>query len=96
MEPAPALLLEGVGSAPLSFGSWISLLVWVEASEDDRLSRGLARDGHTLAPQWRRWMLTEAEFAAAHRTRERADIIVDGSSLSAGWPERLVILEDTS
>ena len=96
VEPAPALLLEGVGSAPLAFRSWISLLVWVEAGEEDRLSRGLARDGHTLAPLWRRWMLLEAEFAAAHRTRERADIIVNGSSLSTGWPERLEIVGDRS
>ena len=96
VQPAPALLLEGVGSAPVAFGSWTSLLVWVEAGEDDRLSRGLARDGHTLAPQWRRWMLLEAEFSAAQRTRERADVIVDGSSASAGWPERLAIADDNS
>ena len=94
VQPTPAVLLEGVGSAPLPFDSSISLLIWVEAGEDDRMSRGLARDGHELAPQWRRWMLLEAVFNAAHRTRERADIIVDGSACSRGWPERLVIVED--
>jgi uridine kinase len=90
VEPAPAVLLEGVGSAPLRYESSISLLVWVEADEDERLNRGLSRDGQALAAQWRRWMVLEAGFAVAQRTRERADIVIDSTG-AGDWPHRLVI-----
>ncbi len=90
VEPAAAVVLEGVGSAPLRYESSISLLVWVEAAEHKRLERGLSRDGQGLASQWRRWMLLEAEFAAAQRTQERADVVVDSTS-AGDWPQRLFL-----
>ncbi|WP_449064339.1 hypothetical protein [Planomonospora algeriensis] len=38
----------------------------------------LARDGAHLEPQWRTWMRAEDAWFAADRTRERADLLVDG------------------
>jgi len=76
-----ALVLEGVGSAQRAVDGLASLRVWVEASAELRLERGMARDGEAMRPQWLAWMRTEASHFAAEATRERADVRVDGTSL---------------
>jgi uridine kinase len=79
VEPAPLLLLEGVGSGSARFASLVTLLVWVEAPHDLRMRRGIDRDGDAFAPHWERWAHDEAELFARERTRERAEVIVDGT-----------------
>jgi uridine kinase len=77
--PATAtLVLEGVGAAPAAFDTDLTLLVWVEAPEAVRLRRGLERDGERLREEWLRWQVRELEHALAERTRDRADLVVDG------------------
>ena len=80
---APVVIVEGVGSAPRVAEPYLSLLVWIEAPADVRLARGIARDGELLRPQWERWMIHERQHAERERTRERADLILDGSSRPA-------------
>ncbi|MBO9556599.1 MAG: AAA family ATPase [Cellulomonas sp.] len=76
--PVPDLLvLEGCGSAPRAVDTIAVLRVWVEASDELRLERGLARDGADARPQWERWMRDETEHFARERTRERADVRLD-------------------
>jgi hypothetical protein len=53
--------------------------VWVEAPAEERLRRGLARDGERLRAQWLRWEELEAAVFAAEWTRERADLCGDGA-----------------
>ena len=55
------------------------MLVWVEAPYDVRLRRGLERDGDAFAPHWEQWAADEAALFARERTRERADVVVDGT-----------------
>ncbi|GEL94190.1 uridine kinase [Cellulomonas composti] len=77
--PVPELLvLEGCGSARRSAAAVASLLVWVEAPSALRLERGLDRDGDEARPQWLQWIRDEAEHFVRERTRERADIALDG------------------
>ena len=77
--PVPhALVLEGCGAARRAADPFVGLRVWVEAAADVRLERGLARDGEAMRPQWVRWMADEADHFARERTRERADLRVDG------------------
>ncbi len=80
VEPADLLVVEGVGSGSLVVAPHVSALVWVEAPHDLRLRRGLDRDGDTFAPHWRAWARGESEHFARHRTRERADLLVDGET----------------
>lgn len=78
--PVPAhLVLEGCGSAPRAVADRAVLVVWVEAPADLRLERGLARDGVDMRDHWLRWMGLEAVHFARERTRERADVVVDGT-----------------
>ena len=72
------LVVEGVGSASLLAEPFAPFVVWVEAPDDVRLARGIARDGEAMAEQWRRWMVAEAEHHRVNRTRERADVVLDG------------------
>lgn len=78
VAPSPWLVLEGVGSGGVSWSAWTTLLVWVEAPAPDRLRRGLERDGEDLRERWVRWMADEQAVFARERTRERADVHVDG------------------
>jgi uridine kinase len=81
VPPTDVAVLEGVGSGHPAFAGLVTLLVWVDAPEELRLARGLARDGADLEPQWRRWLDAENRLHARERTRERADVVVDGT----GW-----------
>lgn len=79
VDPVPLLVLEGVGSGSARFAELVTVLVWVEAPLDVRRRRGLARDGDSFAPHWESWAKAERDHFAAQRTRERADLIVDGT-----------------
>ncbi len=79
--PAPeVLVVEGCGSCPRAVDPWAVLRVWVEAPQTVRLARGVARDGAALEAQWRRWQQVEAAAFAVEGTRERADVLVDGTA----------------
>ncbi len=81
LEPAPLLVVEGVGSGAALIADLVTVLVWVEAPADLRLTRGMLRDGEEMAPQWKQWMVDEEELYAREQTRERADILVDGTGV---------------
>lgn len=76
LRPAPLLVLEGVGSGQRAWAARTTVLVWVEAPDDVRLRRGLARDGEEHRAHWQRWMAEEAAHFAAEQTRARADVHV--------------------
>jgi uridine kinase len=78
----PVLLVEGCGSSPRRLDPWTALRIWVEAPAELRVARGLARDGHELAPQWRRWQTTETAEFAREDTRTRADLRLDSAATS--------------
>jgi len=78
VEPAPVLIVEGCGAAARQVDGRAALRVWVEADDAVRLERGLARDGADSRGHWLRWMADERAHYAAERTRERADVRLDG------------------
>ncbi|MEO5653389.1 MAG: 4-amino-4-deoxy-L-arabinose transferase [Marmoricola sp.] len=79
VEPAAMTILEGVASGAARFADLITVLVWIEAPHDVRLRRGLERDGDAFAPHWERWAADEVALFARERTRQRADVVVDGT-----------------
>ena len=80
MPAVDLVVLEGVGSGHLGYADAIAALAWVEAPPDLRRARGLARDGEELAPYWDAFVPDEDRLHARERTRERADVLVDGVS----------------
>lgn len=79
--PVPGVLvLEGCGSAPRAVDDRTTLRVFVEAPDDVRLARGLARDGEAQHAHWTAWMREEAAEFSREDTRARADVVVDGTA----------------
>jgi uridine kinase len=78
----PVLLLDGVGAASRRCPA--ALRIWVEAPRELRRRRALERDGQEYGPAWDRWARRESVHFAADRTREHADLIVDGANSSPG------------
>jgi AAA domain len=77
---ADHLVIEGCGAGALELTPYLSLLVWVDADVGLRFQRGIARDGEAFRPHWTAWELESQEFFAQQRTRERADVLVDGDA----------------
>jgi hypothetical protein len=77
------LVIEGVGSGNPVVADLVTVLAWVEVGDALRLARGMARDGHEMESLWRQFMLDETDLFAAHRTRDRADVHVDGTGARA-------------
>ena len=76
VEPGGLLVLEGVGSWSPAIAGLVGMLVWVEAGEEVRLDRGMARDGEAMREHWLRWQVDERALHATLRTREHADLVV--------------------
>jgi uridine kinase len=74
----PIVIVEGVGSARASVRSRGAFTIWVEAPADRRLERGVLRNGETHRELWVRSMDTEREHFRHDKTRESADLRVDG------------------
>ena len=78
VEAGDLVVLEGVGSADPAYDDQVTLRVLVTAPREERLRRGVARDGEALRGHWERWQDVEAAHLGTARTVERADVVVDG------------------
>ncbi|MBF4994174.1 chorismate-binding protein [Arthrobacter gandavensis] len=75
-EPAEIIIFEGVGAAHRAARTLLDAVVWVQAPEELRKERALARDGETYAPHWDRWARQEAAWAAADPAAADAGVIL--------------------
>ena len=82
VEPVPIVIIEGVSAGRREWAEHLAYVIWVETPRDERLRRGLERDGDDAVDLWRSWMADEDAHFAADPTRERADLIVAGTSHS--------------
>ena len=83
VEPAPAVLLEGVSAARRAIRPELTLAVFVTAPSDLRFRRALARDGDdsvAFRAYLGRWRAAEDRHFAADQTAAAADLIVDGAA----------------
>jgi len=78
VPPASLFVLEGVGSGSSRVADLVTVLAWVEVPTDLRMERGLSRDGSAAADHLRQWAVDEDELFTRERTRERADVVLDG------------------
>jgi cytidylate kinase len=78
VRPTPVLVLEGCGSLAPGPTDHVAVGVWVEAPEDVRKERALARDGDVFAPHWARWARQEEALLRHGHPAGRADLVVEG------------------
>jgi uridine kinase len=83
VEPAAAVLLEGVTAARREIRPELSFSVFVTAPADLRWQRALARDGRddvAFRAYLERWRMNEERHLAADATEAHAELRVDGAA----------------
>lgn len=80
VPPATFVILEGISASRDRFRPFLSYTIWVETPRNDRLRRGLERDGVGARDQWRAWMAQEDAYIERERPAEKADAVVEGTS----------------
>lgn len=95
VDPAPAVLLEGVSSARREIRPELSYAVFVDAPPDLRWRRAVARDGDdsvAFRAYLERWRAAEDRHFAQDETAAAADLIVDGAATTGD--DRFVPIEE--
>jgi uridine kinase len=77
---APLLVIEGVGAGTRLLAPYRTLLVWVDAPDDERLRRVVARDGEGVTPYLEGWVTAETAYFDREQVSTAADLRLDGGS----------------
>ncbi|KQQ00650.1 MULTISPECIES: hypothetical protein [unclassified Rathayibacter] len=77
---APLLVLEGCGAAGAANRARADLTLWIEAGEQERRARALARDGALFESHWDEWDEQFRRYCARESPRAGADVVVDTGS----------------
>ncbi len=81
VQPQGVVLIEGVYSTRAELRHLFDFRIWVDCPRELRLSRGLARDGHTPRSRWvDDWMPAEDRYCIEQRPRTFAHAIVNGAA----------------
>jgi uridine kinase len=79
VEPSGTVVVEGVCALHRSLRDAYAVRVWVEASAETRLARGVARDGVASRSTWMDvWMPAEDRYVATDDPIACAQLVVDG------------------
>ncbi|MDQ2745258.1 MAG: (d)CMP kinase [Chloroflexota bacterium] len=78
LPPTAYVILEGVSASRDAFRPFLSYTLWVETPREERLRRGLERDGVEARDQWDAWMAEEDAYIERERPREKADMVIKG------------------
>lgn len=73
------LVIEGVGCANAVAREFACVVAWVDAPWEERLRRGLERDGESMRGHWERWQVSEAAYFSREGVRADADVVIDGT-----------------
>ncbi len=85
------VLIEGVATCRREWRELWDFRIWVDCPREQRLERGLARDGEAMRETWERWLPAGDRYEEEHRPRRSADLVVDGSSHASHDPTRAFI-----
>jgi uridine kinase len=80
VEPAPLVVVEGVGATRRAWRDQLALALWIETPRAERLRRGLARDGPELADFWQEWVVAEDAYVEEEQPAAHVDLVVDGDA----------------
>jgi len=78
LEPTEFMILEGVTASREAFAPYVTYSIWVEATAQLRLQRGLDRDGPAALKQWQAWMAEEDRYRLRDQPDKRADLVIQG------------------
>ena len=95
IAPADVVIVDGVTASRRAIAGDLVMALWVEAPAEDRLRRGIARDGEKRRPLWIEWMALEDEFFGRDGAPGRADCIVSGKPRRARDQATEVVVLDS-
>ncbi len=76
-RPDRGLIVEGCGSLTAGSAPLAQIRVWLDAPEERRRDRALARDGESYRPYWDRWARQEDRHLARNAPRALATLVFD-------------------
>ncbi|MCX5383625.1 uridine kinase [Streptomyces sp. NBC_00083] len=76
LEPAPVVIVEGVGAGRRALRPALALLVWMELGAESSWARGRHRDGPELSAFWDAWTRAEVRHFDDDPSRPFADAVV--------------------
>ncbi|WSA47207.1 hypothetical protein OIE51_25315 [Streptomyces sp. NBC_01803] len=76
LDPAPVVLLEGVGAGRRALRPHLAFLVWLSVPAEVAWARGRRRDGPRLAGFWAEWEAAERRHFADDPSEPHADILM--------------------
>ncbi|MEV6140719.1 hypothetical protein [Streptomyces sp. NPDC051992] len=76
LEPAPVILIEGVGAGRRALRPQLARLLWMDLPAAESWERGRRRDGPALSEFWDGWTAAETEHFSADPSRRHADTLV--------------------
>lgn len=85
LEPAPVLLVEGVGAGRRALRPWLARLLWMEMPREKSWGLGRNRDGHELSDFWDGWERAELAHFSDDPSRPFADTLVRQSGTGYEW-----------
>jgi len=87
LEPAPVVLVEGVGAGRRALRPHLARLLWMDLPAPASWARGRHRDGPALSAFWDAWTAAETEHFAADPSRPHADTLVQQLPVGYAWRE---------
>ncbi|MFJ6796059.1 uridine kinase [Streptomyces sp. NPDC091268] len=85
LEPAPVLLLEGVGAGRRALRPHLARLLWMETPRRTAWGRGRHRDGRELSDFWDGWERAELAHFTDDPSRPFAHTLVRQSGTGYEW-----------
>ncbi|MFD4247762.1 uridine kinase [Streptomyces sp. NPDC058525] len=85
LEPAPVLLVEGVGAGRRALRPHLARLLWMEMPRARSWGRGRNRDGRELSDFWDGWERAELAHFSDDPSRPFADTLVRQSGTGYEW-----------
>jgi uridine kinase len=79
VDPAPIVIIEGVTAGRAEWVEHLDFVIWIDTPRDVRLDRAVERDGPGALDDWEVWMAEEDAHYERDPTRQRADLIIDGT-----------------
>lgn len=85
LEPAPVILVEGVGAGRRALRPRLARLLWMETPRARSWGRGRDRDGRELSDFWDGWERAELAHFSDDPSRPFADTVVRQSGTGYEW-----------
>ncbi|MEV0027005.1 hypothetical protein AB0H45_33385 [Streptomyces atroolivaceus] len=89
LDPAPVMLIEGVGAGRSAVRPFLAGLLWIEGDSEASWERGRHRDGPGLSDFWDGWTVAEQRHFADDPSYPFADAVIRRMPMGYEWLEGL-------